>query len=100
MSTGREPLEQVQNILGPDIDQNWGFDGVIYLNGYFTLKFLDILTESLEKKIKILDRGKRFLGKLYGMGRSSKSKPSVIIDMAKDLYEEIAAKLETLQENR
>lgn len=97
MSTGKEPLEQFQNLLGPDVDQNWGFDGVIYLNGYFTMKFLDELAATPEKRLELLDRNKRFLGKLYGMGRSSKSKPSIIIDMAKDLYEEISEKMEAMQ---
>ena len=97
MSTGKEPLEQFQNLLGPDTDNNWGFDGVIYLNGYFTMKFLDDLAPTHQTRIELLDRNKRFLGKLYGMGRSSKSKPSIIIDMAKDLYEAVGEKLESMQ---
>ena len=97
MSTGREPHEQFINLLGPDTDNNWGFDGVIYLNGYFTMKHLDDLAPTKEARIELLDRNKRFLGKLYGMGRSSKSKPSILIDMAKDLYEEISSLIEEIQ---
>jgi len=96
MSTGREPLEAFQHLLGPDTDNNWGFDGVIYLNGYLTIKFLKMLTSDEKKQIELLDRNKRFLGKLYGMGKASKSKPSAIIDMAKDLYEEISGQLDEL----
>ncbi len=99
MSTGKEPHEQFQNLLGPDTDNNWGFDGVIYLNGYFTMKYLPQLAPSTDEQIQLLDRNKRFLGKLYGMGRASKGKPSVLIDMSKDLYEEVSAKLDELQGN-
>lgn len=94
MSTGKEPVEQFQGLLGPDTDNNWAFDGVIYLNGYLTLKYLEQLAPTKEKKIELLDRSKRYLGKLYGMGKASKNKPSVIIDMAKDLYEVVSKKLD------
>ena len=67
MSSGREPHEQFQNLLGPDTDQNYSFDGVIYLNGYLTNKYLDQLATEVSRKIDLLDRSKRYLGKLYGM---------------------------------
>lgn len=98
MSTGREPHDQFVNLLGPDTDKNWGFDGVIYLNGYLTRKYLDRLASSDTDRIKILERCKMHLGKLYGMGRASSSKPTAIIDMSKDLYEDISKELEALQE--
>jgi len=96
MSTGREPHEQFTMLLGPDTDNNWGFDGVIYLNGYLTLKYLKMLADTKEAQLELLDRNKRFLGKLYGMGRASKSKPSVIIDMSKELYESIQKLMEEM----
>lgn len=97
MSTGSEPHDQFINIIGPDTDNNWGFDGVIYLNGYLTQKYLDMLAKTDEEKIEYLDRSKRYLGKLYGMGKASKSKPSVIIDMSKDLYDVISDDLAKLK---
>ena len=96
MSTGKEPHEQFQGLLGPDTDNNWGFDGVIYLYGFLSKKYLNDLAPAEEKKIEILDRCKRYLGKLYGMGRASKSKPSILIDMSKELYEEISSMLDEL----
>ncbi|MCR9142482.1 MAG: DUF2225 domain-containing protein [bacterium] len=96
MSNGREPHDQFIPLLGPDTDKNWGFDGVIYLNGYLTRKYLERLAPTKEKKIEILDLCKRHLGKLYGMGRASSSKPSIIIDLAKDLYEAISEQLDEL----
>lgn len=96
MSTGREPHDQFTSLLGPDVDNNWGFDGVIYINGYLTLRYLKMLADTKEGQLELLDRNKRFLGKLYGMGRASKSKPSVIIDMAKELYESIQKLMEEM----
>mgnify|MGYP000932308045 CR=1 FL=1 len=96
MTNGREPHEQFINLLGPDTDNNWSFDGVIYINGYLTRKYLNQLAPTKEKKLEYLDRSKRYLGKLYGMGRASKSKPSVIIDMAKELYEELQKEIDTI----
>ena len=69
---------------------------MIYLNGYLTRKYLDRVAPNKEKKIEMLDLCKRHLGKLYGMGRASSSKPSIIIDLAKDLYEAISAQLDEL----
>jgi uncharacterized protein (DUF2225 family) len=91
MQTGQEPIDSAQAILGPDTDNNWGFDGVIYLNAYLTLKFKDQLAADPEKQLDMLSRAKRMLAKLYGSGKSSKSKPSVLLDIARELYDELAA---------
>ncbi|MCB1172319.1 MAG: DUF2225 domain-containing protein [Leptospiraceae bacterium] len=97
MSTGSEAHDKFIRLLGPDTDKNWGFDGVIYLNGYLSNKYLDQITTTEEQRIAILERNKQHLGKLYGAGRSSSSKPSVIINLAKDLYEDISKQLEELK---
>lgn len=98
MSRGNEPHDQFTSLLGPDTDKNWGFDGVIYLNGLLTYKYIDSITKDPQKQFKYLDEAKRYLGKLYGMGKSSKSKPSIIIDLAKDLYDELNTHLQQLSE--
>jgi len=97
MATGKEPVEAEAYILGPDLDHNWVFDGVIYLNAYLTKKYIDQLSDNLPSKIKLLEEAKRYLSKLYGSGKSSKNKPSVIVDMAKDLYDGIGSMLTRLQ---
>lgn len=98
MSRGNEPHDQFTSLLGPDTDKNWGFDGVIYLNGLLTYNYIDSITKDPQKQFKYLDEAKRYLGKLYGMGKSSKSKPSIIIDLAKDLYDELNTHLQQLSE--
>jgi len=96
MQTGQEPVDSAAPILGPDTDNNWGFDGVIYLNAYLTMKFRDMMSDIPDERVKLLAKSKRMLAKLYGSGKSSKSKPSAILDMAKELYDELAKLIESL----
>jgi uncharacterized protein (DUF2225 family) len=68
--------------LGPDIDKDYGYDGVLYLNG-----LLDLLygpREDKEKRIKDLTTAKRYVAKIFGMGRASKKKPSALLDQARN----------------
>lgn len=96
MTRGNENHDQFTSLLGPDTDKNWGFDGVIYLNGYLTYRFIEAISKDPAKQVKYLEEAKRYLGKLYGMGRSSKSKPSIIIDLSKDLYDDLNKRLNEL----
>ncbi|PJZ68072.1 hypothetical protein CH373_04540 [Leptospira perolatii] len=96
MQSGSEPVESASYILGPDTDKNWGFDGVIYLSAYLTMKFKDELASDAQSKLNLLVRAKRTLSRLYGSGKASKSKPSVIIDMAKELYDEYNKLIEAM----
>lgn len=96
MQSGQEPVESQASMLGPDTDKNWAFDGVIYLSAYLTMKFKETLASTEEKRLDLLVRAKRTLSRLYGSGKSSKAKPSVIIDMAKELYDEYNEVIESL----
>lgn len=97
MQSGKEPLDQATYMLGPDLDHNWGYDGIIYLNSYLTRKYIDKMANTDQEKFNLLDKSKRYLSKLYGTGKSNKSKPNVIVDMAKDLYDEIGELLDELE---
>jgi hypothetical protein len=94
MSAGIEPMEEEKYLLGPSLDFNWAFDGVIYLNSYLTRKFIDQMATNSKDKYAIIDSSRRYLSKLYGSGKSSKSRPSAIIDMAKELYDEMGKLME------
>jgi uncharacterized protein len=98
MSTGKEPHDQFVPLLGPDTDQNWGFDGVIYIQGYLTMQYLNQIAKTMTEKLQTLEMAKRFLGKLYGMGRASKNKPTILIDLAKNLYEKLSDRLDKMKE--
>ncbi len=97
MQTGDEPIEEMAGYLGPGADKNWGFDGVIFLNASLTLHYIDEMANTVKGKSDILEKTKRYLSKLYGSGKASKSKPGMIVDMAKDLYDEIGARIEEYQ---
>lgn len=96
MQTGAEPVDSIQGMLGPDSDNNWGFDGVVYLNAYLTRKFLDQLADKKEDQLNLLIKAKRMLARLYGSGKSSKGKPSAIIEMARELYDEYGVLIEEM----
>lgn len=94
MQTGDEPIEEVAGYLGPGEDKNWGFDGVIYLNAFLTLKYIEELSDTIKGRHDLLEKTKRYLSKLYGTGKASKSKPGMIVEMAKDLYDEIGDRID------
>ncbi len=94
MTSGQEPIEASLGMLGPSLDHPWAFDGIIYLNALLTYKFYAQLATDRPEQKKLLETAKRFLSKLYGSGKSSKSKPSVIVDLAKDLYDGIGKLIE------
>ncbi|GBF50230.1 hypothetical protein LPTSP4_17540 [Leptospira ryugenii] len=96
MQNGQEPVDTAAGMLGPDTDNNWGFDGVIYLNAFLTKKFKDQLAPKPEDQVLLLSRAKRTLARLYGSGKSSKGKPGPIIEMCRELYDEYNAIIEEL----
>ncbi len=72
---------------GPDIDKNFGYDGVLYLYGM--LEFRHGPRENPEERKLALTRAKRIVARIFGMGRASKNKPAVLLDNARDLYDAI-----------
>ncbi|MDH5720534.1 MAG: DUF2225 domain-containing protein [Spirochaetia bacterium] len=98
MQTGKEPVESATYMLGPDQDHNWGYDGIIYLNAYLTKKYYSQLADSKAEQMKMLEASKRYLSKLYGTGKKSRNKPSVIVDMSKDLYDELGKIIEEMKQ--
>ncbi|MCB1143008.1 MAG: DUF2225 domain-containing protein [Leptospiraceae bacterium] len=96
MQSGSEPVDNAAGILGPDTDQNWGFDGVIYLNAFLTLKYRDQLAPNPEEQKEMLVKSKRILAKLYGSGKSSKSKPSALLELARESYDELNEVIDSL----
>ncbi len=77
--------------LGPDTDQNYGYDGVLYLTAY--LEFHHGPQDDPERRAKSLQRAKTTVGRLFGHGKASKNKPSTLLERAKDLHSEINEEL-------
>jgi len=82
-TSGAESVNAAMN-FGPDVDNNFGFDGVMYLAGYLEYHFGS--QANPEQREVSLSTARRAIARLVGMGKSSKSKPSVLIEKAKDLH--------------
>lgn len=91
---GQEPLEANVN-FGPDLDKNYGYDGLLYVAGLLEYKYGP--RKDAEKRIKSLENAKRIVSKLFGTGKASKSKPSAILDKARELYEEMNKEIKQIQ---
>ena len=89
-SNGEERISNLPS-FGPDLDKNYGFDGVVYLNGLFEYKFGQKI--DMEKRLKALDENKRALARMFGLGKSSKSKPGPLLEHARNLYDQLTAEL-------
>ena len=82
--------------LGPDLDQNYGYDGVLYLSSYLELHHGP--RKIAENRHAALQTAKTTAAKLFGMGKASKEKPSVILDKARDLYALISEEIQEYEE--
>ncbi|WP_303918367.1 DUF2225 domain-containing protein [Treponema berlinense] len=85
-----ETIAKITN-FGPDIDKNYGYDGVIYLNSLLEYKYGQ--TEDLQMRYKKLDANKRSIARIFGLGKSSKSKPGPLLEKSRDLYDKLTATL-------
>ncbi len=79
--------------IGPDYDKNWGYEGILYMCAILTLK-VGILEPDMNKRIENFEKTKRYLSRLFGSGKASKSKPGALIDMTRDLYDRMSQMLE------
>jgi uncharacterized protein (DUF2225 family) len=92
-SKGEEMLAAKGN-FGPDTDKNYGYDGVLYLSGILEYKYGS--RKDPATRAKTLVYVKRLFAKIFGLGRTSKNKPSPILEKAKDIYAKIGAELAAL----
>ena len=87
LQSGSENLEDAGHI-GPDYEKNWGFDGILYMCAVLTVKF-GANEKDINKRIKNFEITKRYLSKLFGSGKTSKTKPGDLMEMIKNLYDKI-----------
>lgn len=80
--------------LGPDVDKDYGYDGIRYLIGVLGYKYLDRSNE--ENLVRNLETLKMDFGKLFGMGKSNFDKPKIILDKSKDYYDLITDELKKI----
>ncbi|MFP4377708.1 MAG: DUF2225 domain-containing protein [Spirochaetales bacterium] len=87
---GKETLSGATH-LGPDLDKNYGYDGILYLSGLLEYRYGPAKDE--EKRRIALTRAKRTVAKIFGLGKASKEKPAAILDNARDVYDKINQEL-------
>jgi len=92
--TGQERIESIKH-LGPDLDKNYGFQGILFIASLLLYKYGQ--SPDSEERVKKLENAKRTISRIFGSGKSSKSKPSQILDISKDLYEMIGTEVERLK---
>lgn len=90
---GTENIEDVP-YHGPDIDNNYGYDGVLYLLGVLLLKYGQ--SEDSSRRISALKEARSAVARIVGMGKSSKSKPSALLDLGRELHKKIKKELEEI----
>ena len=91
--TGAELLSGIKN-LGPDLDKNYGYEGLLYLAGHLVFNYGS--KKDIKNRLDKLGKIKRYISKMHGIGKASKDKPSVIINKAKDLYDAIGNEIQEL----
>ncbi|MBQ2601684.1 MAG: DUF2225 domain-containing protein [Treponema sp.] len=90
--TGRiESIEPMNNMFGPDTDKNYGYDGVIYMQGILEYKYGQ--KKDKELRLKKLEEFKKSIARIFGLGKSSKEKPGPLLELAKNLYDKINKEL-------
>ncbi len=82
--------------LGPDLDKNYGYDGVLYISALLEYRYGPTSDDDFRRQA--LDRAKRTVARLFGMGKASKNKPTAILDNARDVYDAISRELGVKEE--
>ena len=88
--------KQVENIsamgnFGPDIDKNYGYNGVVYLCALLEYKYGQ--RENIAERLQKLDEVKRSISRIFGLGKFSKSKPGPLLEHSRSLYDNIKTEL-------
>jgi len=89
--SGKEDIEDISH-HGPDLDNNFGFDGVLYLVGVLQLKYGQRADRG--SRISALKRARTAVSRIVGMGLSTKAKPSPLLDLGRKLHKSIKLELE------
>ena len=86
--TSKEEKSSTLANLGPDMDKNYGWDGVIYLCGLLEYKYGQ--QEDIQLRLKKLSESKTAIARIFGLGKSSKNKPGPLLEHARNLYDNLS----------
>jgi len=93
--SGKETLSGIKN-FGPDTDKNYAYEGALYLSGLLLFKYGQ--RDNPEVRAESLGSAKRTIAKMFGLGKSSKSKPGPLLENARELYDNINKELNETDE--
>lgn len=89
-STGKEMIANLKS-FGPDVDKNYGYDGVLYLAALLEFKYGS--RADAHKRRELMVQQRRSLSKMFGLGKSTKNKPGPLLEHARALYDNIVEEL-------
>jgi len=95
METGEEIHDKLKS-FGPDIDNNFGYEGMLYMGACLALSS-SIFMPDKTVKLNVLEDAKMKISRVFGSGKTSKSKPSPLLDKIRDLHVSITNEIETLK---
>lgn len=95
MQTGEEIHDKVKS-FGPDIDNNFGYEGMLYMGACLALSS-SIFMPDKAVRLTVLEDAKMKISRVFGSGKSSKSKPGPLLDKIRDLRVSIINEIETLK---
>ena len=96
MQNGKENFEKLKS-FGPDIDNNFGYEGMLYMGALLGMDASKFIPDP-KVKAETLVQAKRKISKIFGSGKSSKSKPSALLEKIKELHVAITEELNQLNE--
>jgi uncharacterized protein len=89
-TSGKEMIANLKS-FGPDLDKNYGYDGVLYLAALLEFKYGS--RTNAAKRVELMSYHRRALARMFGLGKSSKNKPGPLLELARNLYENIVTEL-------
>jgi len=87
---GYESLTEVPS-LGPDLDKNYGYDGVLFISALLEYYYGPDLDD--KKRLKALERARTTVARIFGMGKASRGKPESLLSKAKELHSSIGEEI-------
>lgn len=95
-SEGSEIIAGLKS-FGPDVDKNYGYDGIMYMSALLEYKYGQ--KSDMELRLKRMEAQKFTLAKMFGLGKSSKSKPGPLLEAARDLYNLLKIELKETEDD-
>ncbi|MDR3325593.1 MAG: DUF2225 domain-containing protein [Spirochaetaceae bacterium] len=94
-TTGGETLSGLK-LFGPDLDKNYGYEGFLYITGLLEYKYGS--RKDPKQRKELITETRQTLAKMFGLGKSSKSKPGPLLEKSRSLYIEISKELQDFDE--